>query len=129
MTIKDLNDFTKKHMAITPIENLNNTAIAVLTINNNAYKAQQVCAVFDNNTNDFEQTIIDNLNQDTYTKLHLLCWYDSLNNRAYLITDNISGNLDDKELYDCTVFVKSCDIASCEFVAMHKSTWYQYLYQ
>ena len=121
MTIKDLNDFTKKHMAITPVENLNNTAIAVLTINNNAYKAQQVCAVFDNNTDDFEQTIIDNLNQDTYTELHLLCWYDNLNSKAYLITDSILDDLDDEKLYDCTVFVKSCDIASCEFIAMHKN--------
>lgn len=118
MKIKELTNFAQKYSALKPVKSLDNTALVELTINNQAYKTKQVYALLDNNTGDYEQTLIDNLNQDTYTELHLLCWYNELNNQAYLINNNSRDDLETEELYYCTAFIKSSDISACEFIAM-----------
>lgn len=118
MKIKELTNFAQKHSTLKPVKSLDDIALAELTINNQAYKTKQVYALLDNNTGDYEQTLIDNLSQDTYTELHLLCWYNDLNDQAYLINSNSSDDLETEELYYCTVFVKSSDISACEFIAI-----------
>ena len=125
MKIKDLINYQNKHAKTELIKDLGNKALVKLTIVNQAYQQDQVYALIDNNTNDYEQISIDELTNDpdSYLEIKVLGWINELDDQFYLLTSNYLltssfDDLEDKQLYTRTVMIKAKYIASCEFIAM-----------
>lgn len=123
MKIKDLINYQNKHAKTELIKDLGNKALVKLTIVNQAYQQDQVYALIDNNTNDYEQISIDELTNDpdSYLEIKVLGWLNELDDQFYLLASLLAGSLDDledKQLYTRTVMIKAKYIASCEFIAM-----------
>ena len=123
MKIKDLINYQNKHAKTELVNDLGNKALVKLTIVNHAYSQDQVYALIDNNTNDYEQISIDELTNDpdSYLEIKVLGWLNELDDQFYLLASLLAGSLDDledKQLYTRTVMIKAKYIASCEFIAM-----------
>lgn len=119
MKIKDLINYQNKHTKTELVKDLHNKALVKLTIVNQAYPQDQVYAMIDNNTNDYEQISIDELTDDpdSYLEIKVLGWINELDDQFYLLTSSFD-DLEDKQLYTRTVMIKAKCIASCEFIAM-----------
>lgn len=125
MKIKDLISYQNRHTKTELVKDLHNKALVKLTIVNQAYQQDQVYALIDNNTNDYEQISIDELTNDpdSYLEIKVLGWINELDDQFYLLTSNYLltssfDDLEDKQLYARTVMIKAKHIASCEFIAM-----------
>ena len=119
MKIKDLIKYQNKHTKTELVKGLGNKTLVKLTLVNHAYSQDQVYALIDNNTNDYEQISIDELTDDpnSYLEIKVLGWINELDDQFYLLTSNFE-DLEDKQLYARTVMIKAKCIASCEFIAM-----------
>lgn len=119
MKIKELIDYQSKHTKTELVNDLRSKALVKLTLVNHAYQQDQVYALINNNTSDYEQISIDELttNPDSYLEIKVLGWINELNDQFYLLTSNFD-DLEDKQLYARTVMIKAKYIASCEFIAM-----------
>ena len=123
MKIKDLIKYQNKHAKTELVKDLGNKALVKLTLVNHAYSQDQVYALIDNNTNDYEQISIDELTNDpdSYLEIKVLGWINEFDDQLYLLASLLAGSLDDledKQLYTRTVMIKAKYIASCEFIAM-----------
>ena len=125
MKIKKLINYQNKHAKTELVKGLGNKALVKLTIVNHAYSQDQVYALIDNNTNDYEQISIDELTNDpdSYLEIKVLGWLNELDDQFYLLTSDYLltssfDDLEDKQLYARTVMIKAKYIASCEFIAM-----------
>ena len=119
MKIKDLINYQNKYTKTELVNDLRNKALVKLTLVNHAYQQNQIYALIDNNTNDYEQISIDELTNDpdSYLEIKVLGWINKLNDQFYLLTSSFD-DLEDKQLYARTVMIKTKYIASCEFIAM-----------
>ena len=119
MKIKDLIKYQNKHTKTELVKGLDNKALVKLTIVNYVYQQDQVYALIDNNTNDYEQISIDELTNDpdSYLEIKVLGWINEFDDQFYLLAGSFD-DLEDKQLYARTVMIKAKCIASCEFIAM-----------
>lgn len=119
MKIKELINYQNKHTKTELVNDLRSKALVKLTIVNHAYSQDQIYALIDNNTNDYEQITIDELTNDpdSYLEIKVLGWINELNDQFYLLTSNFDA-LEDEQLYARTVMIKTKYITSCEFIAM-----------
>ena len=119
MKIKDLINYQNKHTKTELIKDLGNKTLVKLTLVNHAYSQDQVYALIDNNTSDYEQISIDELTNDpdSYLEIKVLGWINEFDDQFYLLAGNFD-DLEDKQLYARTVMIKAKCIASCEFIAM-----------
>lgn len=119
MKIKELINYQNKHTKTELVNDLRSKALVKLTLVNHAYQQDQVYALINNNTSDYEQISIDELttNPDSYLEIKVLGWINELDDQFYLLTSNFD-DLEDKQLYARTVMIKAKYIASCEFIAM-----------
>lgn len=119
MKIKELINYQNKHTKTELVNDLRSKALVKLTIVNHAYSQDQIYALIDNNTNDYEQITIDELTNDpdSYLEIKVLGWINELDDQFYLLASSFDA-LEDEQLYARTVMIKTKYITSCEFIAM-----------
>lgn len=119
MKIKELINYQNKHTKTELVKDLRGKALVKLTLVNHAYQQNQIYALIDNNTNDYEQITIDELTNDpdSYLEIKVLGWINELDDQFYLLASSFDA-LEDEQLYARTVMIKTKYITSCEFIAM-----------